>query len=265
MPKLSEEKIKEIRKKIDEIDRGLLQLLSERVKLAREIAGIKKRLGREIKDEEREKEILRKAREEGTKLGLDPTFVETVMKVIISAGVGEEVRELGGLKFWAQIEEAFRGYPAELSVARTIFLHGLRVDEKGEVRCGDMRVTALSLAQAAGTDRRTVVAAVKRILDNEKLRAVFMNLRPVPYLRDVGKEMGWGVLEIIPKDASRPGIIREVVEVISKRGISIRQAVADDPYLVIQPKLTLITDQPIPPDVVEEIRKLPSVYSVLIY
>jgi len=79
------------------------------------------------------------------------------------------------------------------------------------------------------------------------------------------KKWGGGVLEIIPKDASRPGVIREVVEVISRRGISIRQAVADDPYLVAQPKLTLITDQPIPTDVIEEIRKLPSVYSVLIY
>jgi chorismate mutase len=265
VPELNEEKLREIRRKIDEIDDKLLQLLAERVKLIAEIASIKKKLGKEIRDEEREREILRKTKEKATKLGLDPAFVETFMKVVISGGVGEEVRRLGGLKFWAQIEEAFRGYPAELSVARTIFLHGLRVDEKGEVKCGDMRITALSLARAAGTDRRTVVAAVKRILSNERLRAVFTNLRPVPYLRDVGKEMGWGVLEIIPKDASRPGVIREVVEVISRRGISIRQAVADDPYLVAQPKLTLITDQPIPTDVIEEIRKLPSVYSVLIY
>jgi len=262
---LSEEKLLEMRRRIDAIDKELLQLLAKRVKLAAEIAVIKKKLGREVRDEEREKEILQRAREEATKLGLEPSFVETFMRVVISGGVGEEVKRLGGLKFWAQIEEAFKGYPAELAVARTLFLYGLRVDEKGEVRCGDMRITTLSLARAAGTDRRTVVAAVKRILSDKKLRAVFMNLRPVPYLRDVGKEMGWGVLEIIPRDASRPGVIKEVVEVISSKGISIRQAVADDPYLVAQPKLTIITDQPIPTHVIEEIRKLPSVYSVLIY
>jgi predicted regulator of amino acid metabolism with ACT domain/chorismate mutase len=262
---LSEEQLAKIRRRIDEIDGELLRLLAERVKLAGKTARLKKRLGKELRDERREREVLRRARIEGGRLGLDPNFVETFMRVVISGGLGEEAKRIGGVRFWTQIEGAFKGYPGELAVARALFLHGLRVDERGGIKCGDMRITSLSLARAAGTDRRTVVAAVRRILGDEKLRAVFANLRPLPYLRDVGKEMGWGVLEIIPKDASRPGVLKELVEAISSRGINIRQAVADDPHLTTQPKLTIITDRPIPGRVIEEIRKLPSVYSILIY
>jgi chorismate mutase len=64
VPELNEEKLREIRRKIDEIDDKLLQLLAERVKLIAEIASIKKKLGKEIRDEEREREILRKTKEE---------------------------------------------------------------------------------------------------------------------------------------------------------------------------------------------------------
>ena len=93
---MSEETLVRIRKRIDEIDGELLQLLAERVKLAGETARLKKKLGKELRDERREREVLRRARIEGGRLGLDPNFVETFMRVVISGGLGEETKELGG-------------------------------------------------------------------------------------------------------------------------------------------------------------------------
>ena len=74
-----------------------------------------------------------------------------------------------------------------------------------------------------------------------------------------------GVIEILPKDAAKHGIISEVTGAISRFGISIRQAVADDPHFIVQPKLTLITDKPVRGKVIEALRKLPSVQSVIVY
>jgi hypothetical protein len=84
-------------------------------------------------------------------------------------------------------------------------------------------------------------------------------------LKGVAQQLGLGVIEILPKDAAKPGILSEVSSVISKFGISIRQAVADDPYFVAQPKLTLITDEPVKGEVIEALRKIRSVQSVIVY
>jgi predicted regulator of amino acid metabolism with ACT domain len=53
--------------------------------------------------------------------------------------------------------------------------------------------------------------------------------------------------------------------VVSKFGLRIRQAVADDPYFVAQPKLTIITDEPVGGKIIDALRKLPSVQSVIVY
>jgi len=265
VPKLSEQKLRELREEIDRTDEQLLQLLSKRMELAGQLALLKKKMGWELRDEKREEEVIRRAKLLGKKLGLDVGFVDTFMRLLISGSFGEELRRVGGLRFWSQIEAAFRGYPGELAVVRVLFMHGLRVSEDGRVMCGEMRIPSLQLARAAGTDRRTVKAAISRILADKTLRAVFTHLKPIPHLKDVGKELGWGVLEVIPRDAAKPGIVKQVVECISNRGISIRQVIADDPHLVPEPRLVIITEEPLPDEVIGEIRKLPSVYSVLLY
>lgn len=70
---------------------------------------------------------------------------------------------------------------------------------------------------------------------------------------------------IIPEDAAHVGILAEVAGLISKHNVSIRQAVSDDPYLTDNPMLTIITDNKVPGDLVDEILKLPSVKGVSIY
>ncbi|KXA99298.1 amino acid-binding protein [candidate division MSBL1 archaeon SCGC-AAA259O05] len=166
---------------------------------------------------------------------------------------------------WKHISEAFSGNPAQLKVARVLYKYGLRVGENGDVVCNGIRVPAVQIAKEAGVDRRAVNSTSETILENEDLKELFANLRPIPYLKAVAQHLNLGVIEILPPDAAREGIISEVTGVISKHGLSIRQSVAEDPFFTAQPKLTIIVDEPVSGEVIEELRELKSVDSVIVY
>ncbi len=55
------ERLYELRTEIDGIDRQIIELLEERVKLTREIGKIKRELNLSVKDEKREEEVLKRA------------------------------------------------------------------------------------------------------------------------------------------------------------------------------------------------------------
>ncbi|MEM2907708.1 MAG: chorismate mutase [Candidatus Hadarchaeales archaeon] len=261
---MSEERLKALRREIDRIDEQLIDLLAQRLKLANDVLAIKRKLGKEVRDEARERAVISLARERAKERGLDPSFAEWVMRLTISQTAGAQM-ERAGVGLWDKVQRAFEGRPAQLSVVKVLLKYGLRVREDGEIACGDIRIPAAQIAREAGVDRRMVNATARRILQDSELKEIFSNLEPIAYLKGVSKALGLGVIEILPKDATRPGIISEVTGAISKFGISIRQAVADDPYFVPQPKLTIITDEPVKGEVIEALRKLPSVQSVIVY
>jgi hypothetical protein len=259
------EKLQELRQSIDRIDEQILSLLAQRLRLADDLAALKRKLKLQVRDEPREREVLGRARDLARSHGIDPVFAEDFMRLVMAHMVGEERERLGAAGMWAAIRKAFEDSPAQLSVARTLFRYGLRVREDGEIACGDIRLPAVQIAREVGVDRRVVSSTAKRILKDERLRRIFENLEPIAYLKGVAREFGFGVIEILPEDAAKPGIIKDVAGVISKFGISIRQAVADDPQFVPQPKLTIITEEPVRGAVIEELRKLPTVRSIIVY
>jgi len=257
--------LKEIRRKIDEIDEKLVGLLAERLRLSADIVALKKKLKTSLRDESRERAVIDRARKLALDMGIDADFVESVMRLVMAQMVGEERVHLGGVGVWNRVQQAFKDYPAQMSVARVMFKYGLRVMEDGTIGCGNIRIPAVQIAREAGVDRRVVDFTARRILDDKSLRDIFENLEPIAYLKGFAQQLGLGVIEIIPEDASKPGILKEVTGVISKFGLSIRQSVTDDPNFVPQPKLTIITDEPVKGDVIEALRKLPSVRSVIVY
>jgi len=257
--------LKEIRRRIDEIDESLVSLLAERLKLSGDIVALKKKLNAGVRDETRERAVIDRARVMARGKGVDPDFIESVMRLVMAQMVGEQRAHLGGVGIWNVVQNAFIDHPAQMSVARTMFRYGLRVMEDGEVGCGGIRIPAVQIAKEAGVDRRVVDFTARRILKDKKLRDIFENLEPIAYLKGFAQKLGLGVIEIIPEDAASPGILREVSGVISKFGLSIRQSVSDDPNFVPQPKLTIITDEPVKGAVIEALRKLPTVRSVIVY
>lgn len=165
---------------------------------------------------------------------------------------------------WSDIAEHFERTPAQLAVARTLLTHGFRVED-GRVHAGDVEISDAAIARAADVDRRVVASTVETIAGEPKLRRVFANLRPVAHLKDVAPEMGWSSLEIIVEDARAPGILAQITEIIAEESISIRQAIADDPDLVEDARLLVVTGSQVPMSLIPEMKEVAGVRSVVIH
>jgi len=166
---------------------------------------------------------------------------------------------------WKEIVERFEGFPSQKKVIELLLERGFQVSHEGKVASGGIEIPHTQIANEIGVDRRVVDMTVKRILKESDLRKIFENIRSIAFLADVAPLLGLSVIIIHPRDAREKGILGEVATVIAKRGFSIRQAVSDDPYLVDDPKLTIITDKNIPGELIEEIGRLKSVKGVQIH
>jgi hypothetical protein len=69
-------------------------------------------------------------------------------------------------------------------------------------------------------DRRVVTATVETIDKNPELKAFFDRLLPTCHLRDVAPLMNWGAIEIVPANASKPGILAGVAAIIAEASLS---------------------------------------------
>jgi len=166
---------------------------------------------------------------------------------------------------WSKIAKHFEEYPGRLKVAKMLVELGLRIDPDGKIYCGPIEMDEAKIARALGVDRRTVKATAKSILEDDFLREIFSKLKPSgAFLRDVAKLLGYGVIEIYA-DSRMKGILAGAAQAIARRGISIRQAVADDPDLHPEPKLTIITEKPIPGDIIPELLRIEGVNKVVVY
>ncbi|MEK6985754.1 MAG: amino acid-binding protein [Candidatus Thermoplasmatota archaeon] len=165
---------------------------------------------------------------------------------------------------WQALMDHFRRYPAQERVVRLLIQNGLRIE--GEtVYSGTVAVADTALARAADVDRRIVRATVETINQDAELQRAFSRFAPTLHLKDVAPELGCGVIQIIPTNATQPGILAGVSSVISEAGISIRQAVVDDPAFTDAPRLFVVTEERVPPSLIPAIQKVPGVKAVTIY
>lgn len=164
---------------------------------------------------------------------------------------------------WSRISELFLHLPAQRQVARKIIELGLRIDEHGTILCGDVEVKEVSLAHAVGVDRRVVSSTVQSILADAKLSRLFSGIRPAgAMLGGVAHELGFGIVEI---DANgQTGILAAAASLLAKRKISVRQVYAKDPELFENPTLFIITERPVPGNLISEFSKIPGVTKVSI-
>src|SRR5881628_2510050 len=122
---------------------------------------------------------------------------------------------------WARFRHYFKGFPAQEKVAQLMVMYGRRV------YAAEIKLSDTAMALAAGVDRRVVTATVDTIDKNDELRSFFDALRPVCHLREIAPLMNWGAIEIVPTNASKPGILAGVAAIIAQAGISIRQVIMD--------------------------------------
>jgi predicted regulator of amino acid metabolism with ACT domain len=166
---------------------------------------------------------------------------------------------------WREILAKFKRYPAQEKVVRLILERGFQVSERGRVVSGGIEIPHAQIAKELEVDRRVVDTTAAAIVEDEDLWKIFKNVRSMTFLADVAPVVGLGVIEITPVDAAQTGLLGEVASAVARYGLSIRQAVSDDPFFVEQPKLTIITEAKIPGDLVRLLMDINGVRRVTVY
>ncbi len=166
---------------------------------------------------------------------------------------------------WAEIIKKFSHFPAQEKVIRLLFERGFQINSEGKVVSGTIEIPHTQIAKEICVDRRVVNATTRVILEDDKLSKVFQNLHSITFLKEVAPLLGLSVIIITPQDAQQTGILGDVASLIAGQGISIRQAVTDDPYFTEDPKLTIITNEKASGDLINAMMKLSSVKSVTVY
>ena len=166
---------------------------------------------------------------------------------------------------WQEILDKFRRYPAQEKVIRLILQRGFQINEQARVVSGGIEIPHAQIAKELDVDRRVVDTRAQAIREDEGLWRIFRNVHSMTFLGDVAPILGLGVIEITPVDAAKTGLLGDVASAVARNGLSIRQAISDDPYFVESPKLTLITEGRIPGDLVRLLMEIEGVKRVTVY
>ncbi len=166
---------------------------------------------------------------------------------------------------WQEILDKFKRFPAQEKVIRLILQRGFQVNDQARVVSGQIEIPHAQIAKELEVDRRVVDTTAQAIRDDEVLWKVFRNVRSMIYLGEVAPILGLGVIEITPVNAAKTGLLGDVASAVARNGLSIRQAVSDDPYFVENPKLTIITEGKIPGELVTLLKEIEGVKRVTVY
>ncbi|MEM3684161.1 MAG: hypothetical protein QXX17_01440 [Conexivisphaerales archaeon] len=163
---------------------------------------------------------------------------------------------------WNSVKSSFQNRKAGLEIAKLMLLNGIRIDSSGKFYVGSVAISDMAIARAAGVDRRAVRETARFIMSEPQLMSILGKIRPSgSSLVEVAKQLGFSVL-VVESDPHASGVIAEVSNVIAKYKVVIRQALADDPDLVPEPRLTLVLEGNLPSDAIDEIRRLSCVRSL---
>jgi len=166
---------------------------------------------------------------------------------------------------WSTISEYLKDYPERLKVARVLIENGLTV-RNGKVYLNEIEIPPIRVARVSGVDRRTVNETLNAIGTNRELRLIFEGMRSAGHsLKEIARHLDLGVVEITPVDAKTPGILAKSAIILANSGLSIRQAIVDDPELSPEPKLTLIAEKKIPGELIPALLKVKGVAKVSVY
>jgi predicted regulator of amino acid metabolism with ACT domain len=166
---------------------------------------------------------------------------------------------------WRQISDRLKDYPGKQKVARALVEYGLSIRDGTKIFCGGIELSDVKIARYLDVDRRTVRDTALLIASDPLMKSVFERLKPAgPFLADVAKFLGYSVIEIYA-DSHSIGIVAQASALIAQDNIAIRQAVADDPDLTPEPKLTLVVEREPSGIVLQKLLKIPGVIKISTY
>lgn len=160
------------------------------------------------------------------------------------------------------LDKAFSGRRGQRKVAYFMLRNGISVRNNGLFFAG-VELADVKLARTLGVDRRVIKATVETISGDKNLKEIFSRLGSTVLLKDVAPSLGFGAIEIIPKNASTKGIVASVARLITDEGISIRQLTTEDP-MFSDAQMTIVTEKPIPRNLIDKLLKIKGVKKVVV-
>ena len=77
----------DLRRRINEIDGRMIELVAERKHLSEEVARVKRSTGRATRDYQREREVIVAARDKAVALGVTPDVAEEILRILIRSSL----------------------------------------------------------------------------------------------------------------------------------------------------------------------------------
>ena len=165
---------------------------------------------------------------------------------------------------WPRIKEQFERQVVRPDVVRKMIECGMRVSDDEKIYVGDVEVDYLAVARAADVDRRVVKQTVVQIRKNRYLYSIFSKTRPLgTSLVDLVSLLGYSAV-VVEADPKSPGVMASVAEILSRHEMVVRQAVAEDPDMVPDAKMTLVVEGRLTGQALEELNGLKMVRSIKI-
>ncbi len=165
---------------------------------------------------------------------------------------------------WAEILATFDDSPSQAKVIRFLLENGFGITREGRISVNNILVPSTQIAKEVGVDRRVVDATAQRILGMDRFATIFLNMRATPDISEIAEMLSLSVITIIPKDATEHGIIGAAVRVLDAHRVGIRQIFVTDSHLSESPKLVIIAEDAIAPEVLRELRDLEQVRRIIL-
>jgi uncharacterized protein len=165
---------------------------------------------------------------------------------------------------WPNIRRQFERQVVRPDVVKKMIECGMRVSEDEKIYVGDVEVDYMAVARAADVDRRVVKQTVHQIRENRYLYSLFSHTRPLgTSLVGLVNQLGYTAI-VIEADPKSPGVMAGVAEILSRHGMVVRQAVAEDPEMVPEAKMTLVVEGQLTGNAIDELQSLKVVRSIKI-
>ena len=153
---------------------------------------------------------------------------------------------------------------ARPDVVRKMIECGMRISDDDKIYVDNVEVDYSAVARAVDVDRRVVKQTVEQIRRNRYVYSLFSKTRPLgTSLVDLVGELGYTAI-LIQGDPKSSGIMAAVDEILSRHGMIFRQAVAEDPEMVPDAKMTLVVEGQLSGKAIEELHALKIVKSIKI-
>lgn len=165
---------------------------------------------------------------------------------------------------WPSIRKQFDRKTVRPEIVKKMIECGMSISDEGKILVGDVEVDYSAVANALDVDRRVVRQTVDQVKQNPFLYSIFSKIRPMgASLVNLVSVLGYTAI-VVEANPKEPGVMAAVAGILSKHGMVVRQAIAEDPDMVLDAKMTLVVEGQLSGSALEEMNSLKAIRSIKI-